>query len=78
MRTAKQRRRCGVRRVGAWGVTAQSIGIEFLDTTIGGFETGRAMCTKRALTSAILILEIKTYQAWGQAEVRVWMRAQAP
>ncbi len=23
MRTAKQRRRCGVRRVGAWGVTAQ-------------------------------------------------------
>jgi len=28
--------------------------------------------------SAILILEIKTYQAWGQAEVRVWMRAQAP
>ncbi len=50
MRTAKQRRRCGVRRVGAWGVTAQSIGIEFLDTTIGGFETGRAMCTKRGLT----------------------------
>jgi len=52
MRTAKQRRRCGVRRVGAWGVTAQSIGIEFLDTAIGGFETGRAMCTKRALCCA--------------------------
>ncbi len=53
MRTAKQRRRCGVRRVGAWGVTAQSIGIEFLDTTIGGFETGRAMCTKRAVLGTL-------------------------
>ena len=29
-------------------------------------------------TAAILILEIKTYQVWGQAEVRVWIRAQAP
>jgi hypothetical protein len=27
---------------------------------------------------AILILEITTYQAWGQPEVRVWIRAQAP
>jgi hypothetical protein len=27
---------------------------------------------------AILILEITTYQAWGQPEVQVWMRAQAP
>lgn len=29
-------------------------------------------------TPAILILEITTYQAWGQPEVRVWIRAQAP
>jgi len=28
--------------------------------------------------AAILILEITTYQAWGQPEVRVWIRAQAP
>ncbi len=29
-------------------------------------------------TTAILILEITTYQAWGQPEVQVWIRAQAP
>jgi len=33
---------------------------------------------RSATQPAILILEIMTYQAWGQPEGRAWIRAQAP
>ena len=39
---------------------------------------GRSIRIRFEEHAAILILEIKTYQAWGQAEVRVGIRAQAP
>jgi hypothetical protein len=41
----------------------------FAQCRIGKMERVRA---------AILSLEIKTYHAWGQAEIRVWIRVQAP
>jgi hypothetical protein len=46
-----------------------------IDQHVVGLKTRKR---KDQMQAAILILEIMTYQAWGQAEAHVWIRAQAP
>ena len=75
VRMAKENRSWGYDRI--VGALA-NLGYIISDQTVGNILKRHGVPPAPERKTAILILEIKTYQAWTQAAVRVWIRSRDP
>ena len=75
VRMAQENRSWGYDRI--VGALA-NLGYTVSDQTVGNILKRHGVPPAPERKTAILILEIKTYQAWTQAAVRVWIRSRDP